>query len=300
MLQRPINVLLVEPDTERLARTREALGSARPNTVHVQVVERLSETLARLTEGGIDIVLLDLDLPDSHGVATVERLNAFAPDVPVVVLADEADEEVAQRTVQGGAQEYLVREEIQPALLHRAIRHAIERHRLLSALRSLSLIDELTGLYNQRGFGELGDQYLKLARRSSRTVALLCFDIDRFKTINDTLGHHVGDRALVQMADILRAAFRRSDIVARIGGDEFAVLALQGTEEDPDSLEERFRERLAEFNRAHSGRYRLAASMGSARQDAGEKVRLEELLSRADQRLHEEKRAKRAMVQVEG
>lgn len=178
----------------------------------------LSQALARLSQGGIDAVLLDLDLPDSQGMVTFERTYAFATDVPIIVLTSTSDEAVGVSTVQGGAQDFLVKEEIIPAILARAVRHAIERHRLLSALKSLSLIDDLTGLYNRRGFADLGEQYLKLARRTTRGVTMVFLDLDRFKTINDSLGHHVGDRALIKVADILKATFRRSDIIARLGG----------------------------------------------------------------------------------
>lgn len=287
----------MEPDEDRLAETREALAGVRPPAIEVEWAGHLSEALARLTEGGIEAVLLNLDLPDSHGVATFERTHAFAPDVPIVVLTDEADDTVAVRTVQGGAQDYLVRDELQPPLLARSIRHAIERHRLLSALRSLSLIDELTGLYNRRGFADLGSQYLKLARRGSRSVILVFLDLDRFKTINDTLGHHVGDRALIQVGHILRATFRRSDILARIGGDEFAVLALQASDEEPENLLQRVRDRVDEFNESNRERYHLSVSMGMARQDAEQRVRLEELLSEADRAMHEEKHRKRTVLQ---
>jgi diguanylate cyclase (GGDEF)-like protein len=295
--QRPIKVLLIEPDEDHLAETRETLAQVRPPAIEVEWAGRLSDALARLTEGGIEAVLLNLELPDSQGVATFERTYAFAPDVPIVVLTDEADDAAAVSTVQGGAQDYLVRDEIQPALLARSIRHAIERHRLLSALRSLSLIDDLTGLYNRRGFADLGAQYLKLARRTSRSVTLVYLDLDRFKTINDTLGHHVGDRALINVAEILRTTFRRSDIVARMGGDEFAVLALEGSDEKAENLGERVQERVAEFNRTHRGPYRISVSLGTARQDGDQRTRVEDLLAEADEVMHEAKKAKRAVLQ---
>ena len=253
----------------------------------------LSEALARLTQGGIDAILLDLELPDSQGMATFDRTYAFAPDVPVIVLTNEEDEDLGTGTVQGGAQDYLVKDEVSPALLARSVRHAIERHRLLSALRSLSLIDDLTGLYNRRGFADLGEQYLKLARRATRGVTIVFLDLDRFKTINDSLGHHVGDRALIKVAEILRATFRRSDIIARLGGDEFAVLALEASGESAEVLIDRLRERVAEFNRTSREAYQLSVSIGMARHDGDMRMRLEDLLAEADNAMYEEKRGKR-------
>ncbi len=297
MYQRPIKVLLVESDREYLDELRGRLGDVRSGSgIDLEWVGELSQALARLTQGGIDAVLLDLELPDSHGMVTFERMYAFAPDVPIIVLTDISDEEVAMSTVQGGAQEFLVKDELVPTVLARSVRHAIERHRLLSALRSLSLIDDLTGLYNRRGFADLGEQYLKLARRTARGVTMVFLDLDRFKTINDSLGHHVGDRALMKVADILRATFRRSDIVARLGGDEFAVLALEASGESAELLLDRLRERFGEFNRTSREPYQLAVSIGMARHDGDSRIRLEDLLAEADDAMYEEKRGRRRAV----
>lgn len=292
--QRPIKALLVEPDGEYLEALRERLGEARAGLgIELEWAGELSQALARLTQGGIDAVLLDLELPDSRGMVTFERARAFVPDVPIIVLTQDDDESMAVAAVQGGAQDYLVKGEVTAGLLARSLRHAIERHRLLSALRSLSLIDDLTGLYNRRGFADLGEQYLKLARRSSRGVTVVFLDLDRFKTINDSLGHHVGDRALMRVADILRDTFRRSDIIGRLGGDEFAVLALEASGESADLLVERLRERVREFNQASREPYQLAVSVGMARHDGEMRVRLEDLLAEADNAMYEEKRTKR-------
>lgn len=294
--QRPTKVLLVEENPDDVEGLRSALHGVEGNPFELEWVERLSEGLQRLSRGGIDVVLLDLNLPDSEGLVTFERMHAFAPDVPIVVLTNVDDETVAVRTVQGGAQDYLVKGQVGEPLLIRSLRYAIERHRLLSALRSLSLIDDLTGLYNRRGFADLGEQHLKLARRTNRAVTLVYADVDQFKTINDTLGHHVGDRALLKMAEILRATFRRSDILARLGADEFAVLALEASGEDAKLLVERLQARIRQFNEVGKDSYHLSVSVGLARYEEGSRSRLDELLARADSAMYEEKRSKRRAV----
>lgn len=296
MQQRPVKILLVESDREYLDDLRERLSALRQGELDIEWAGELSEALARLTQGGIDAVLLDLDLPDSSGMVTFERAYAFAPDVPIIVLTDEADEKVAMATVQGGAQDYLVKAEVKASVLARSVRHAIERHRLLSALRSLSLIDDLTGLYNRRGFSDLGEQYLKLAKRSARGVTMVYLDLDRFKTINDSLGHHVGDRALLKVADILKATFRRSDIIARLGGDEFGVLALEASHESSELLIMRLRESITEFNETSSEPYQLSVSIGMARHEGDMRVRLEDLVEEADSVMYKEKHGKRSVV----
>ncbi len=294
MQHRPIKVLLVDSDEQYVDELQDGLEPEQRALLDVEAVGELSQALARLTQGGLDLLLLSLDLDDSQGMVTFDRAYAFAPDVPIVVISENSDDERAVATVQAGAQDYLVKSELTPGLLVRSVRHAIERHRLFSALRSLSLIDDLTGLYNRRGFADLGEQYLKLARRSGRGVTMVYLDLDRFKTINDSLGHHVGDRALLKVADILRATFRRSDIIARLGGDEFGVLALEAADESSELLVERLRERVEDFNESSPEPYQLSISVGMAHHDDDPRVRLDDLVAEADAEMYREKHDKRA------
>lgn len=290
VIQRPVKVLLVEHDPERPGGLHASLDDAQGVRLDVEQVGELAEGLERLSRGGIDVVLLDLSLPDSQGMVTFERTHAFAPQVPIIVVTDHDDENLALATVQGGAQDYVVRGQTEPSEVIRSLRYAIERHRLLSALRSLALLDELTGLYNRRGFLQLGEQYLKLAFRSQRGGALLYLDVDRFRTINESLGHHVGDRALLRMADILRSTVRSSDVMARLGGDEFTVLALESTDETCDGLVDRIQEALAAFNDLGREPYRLATSIGLARFGPETQPAIEDLLQDAASDMQETRR----------
>jgi diguanylate cyclase (GGDEF)-like protein len=283
LVRRSTRVLLVEEEPENLDTFREAFSRLDDGHYQVEWVGELSRALQRLSLGGVDVVILDLDLPDSQGLATFERANAFASD---------DDLQLALRTVQAGAQDYLVEGRMDRDLLVRSIRYAIERHRLLSALRSLSLIDDLTGLYNRRGFLDLGEHHLKLARRSGRPLTLFYLDLDQFKSINDSFGHHVGDRGLVRVADLLRQTFRRSDLLARLGGDEFAALALEASGDDVRTLVGRLRNRIRDVNATGREPFRLSASIGIARYEDGRRIRLDELLARADAAMYSEKRQK--------
>lgn len=296
-MQRPINVLLVESDPEDLDGLRKNLAETPGGPIELEWVSELASALQRLSAGGIDAVLLDTALPDSDGIVSFERTNAFAPDVPIIVISDLDDDELAVSAVQGGAQDFLWKDEATPSVLTRSIRYAIERHRLLSALRSLSLIDEVTNLYNRGGFADLGAQYVKLARRSEQGITLVYVDIDRFKTINDSLGHHIGDRALVKVAEILRVTFRRSDIIARLGGDDFAVLALEATGEDALALVERLRRQVSDSNETSKEPYQLSISVGMARYEGDGRATLEGLLDQAEKAMQAEKAEKRRVVE---
>ena len=114
MQHRPIKVLLVESDEDYVAEVRGAVSRSQTGALEVEAVSELSHALARLSQGGVDVILLGLDLADSRGMVTFDRAYAFAPDVPIIVITREPDEEAAIAAVQGGAQDYLVKVEITP------------------------------------------------------------------------------------------------------------------------------------------------------------------------------------------
>jgi diguanylate cyclase (GGDEF)-like protein len=171
-------------------------------------------------------------------------------------------------------------------------RDVSERRQREEALRALSLMDELTGLYNRRGFLTLAEQQLKVARRGHREVVLLFVDMDDFKEINDRFGHQEGDQALQRTAAILRQTFRDSDIVARMGGDEFVVLASDIAHGTGPLIVERLRHELAARNERDGFSYRLSFSVGVATFDPERPPELEDLLATADAMLYEQKRAR--------
>lgn len=158
-------------------------------------------------------------------------------------------------------------------------------------LRALSLVDDLTGLNNRRGFLALAQQQIKMARRNKRELVLLFVDMDDFKQINDRHGHREGDGALQRAARVLRNTFRDSDIIARLGGDEFVVLAAEtGTSA---SIVQRLRRELTERNERDGYPYLLSFSVGAARFDPEAPPTIEELLHTADAMLYEQKRQRR-------
>jgi len=170
-----------------------------------------------------------------------------------------------------------------------------ERKQLEERLRGLSLVDDLTGLYNRRGFLTLAEQQLKIAGRAMRKMLQIFADVDGLKRINDTHGHEEGDRALVETARILRRTFRSSDIVARIGGDEFAILASESQEGSEAICAARLRRAIETWNAQNSRvPFRLSLSVGVIDYDPHAPCSIEELLARADSLMYEEKKRKRA------
>ncbi|MDX6529077.1 MAG: hypothetical protein QOH41_1367 [Blastocatellia bacterium] len=178
------------------------------------------------------------------------------------------------------------------------IQDITERKRAEAALQSLSLVDELTGLYNRRGFLAVTEQHLASIRRNDRVPVILYADLDGLKEINDSLGHHEGDRALATAAEIFKEAFRSTDIVARLGGDEFVVLAALDPEEEAESLTRRLQDRFRASNQRGSRAYDLSISVGLAHFDDEESHSIEDLMARADRAMYQDKRRKRSRQMV--
>lgn len=220
-----MQLLLVEDSNVDASFLRACLKQDKALNFEVHRVCTLAEAQALLSEPDTwDIVLLDLNLPDSEGLETFERLQSINSEVPIVVLSGHDDEQMALAAVNRGVQDYLVKWEGGGKLIVRSIRYAIERKRTERHLQYLAQYDPLTGVGNRQYFT---DQIFKAAARARRVgsqLALLFLDLDHFKNVNDAMGHDVGDRLLKRVAHRLQSCLRLGDFIARIGGDEFAVL----------------------------------------------------------------------------
>jgi two-component system, cell cycle response regulator len=287
----PTRVLLVEDNPGDARLVREALHDGAPDQFKVQVADSLQHALASLGPGveEVDVILLDLSLPDSQGLETYRAIHARDPEVPVLVLSGLNDESVALKAVNEGAQDFLRKSKVDSELLPRAIRYAIERHGMLAQVRQLAVNDELTGLLNRRGFLLLAEHQRSLADRKGTSLGLVFIDVDRFKTINDTCGHEEGDRALKEMAGLLQRTFRRSDVVARLGGDEFIVLMTDIKGAGVQIVLDRLAKSLAAFNHQTQYPWNLSISLGVALYDSAHPVTLEALMASADQSMYQAK-----------
>ena len=217
-------LLLVEDSRSDAFLVRQMVAEdprARFEVVHAT---SLAGALPELGAGAFLCVVLDLGLPDASGLEALAAVLEAVPSVPVVVLTAWHDDALGVKAVQAGAQDYLVKGEVTPSLLSRAIHYAVERKHVEEQLAHAALHDALTGLPNRHLFLDRLDQALARLERKASKVAVLFLDLDRFKTVNDSLGHDVGDELLVAVATRLRHLVRESDTIARFGGDEFTIL----------------------------------------------------------------------------
>lgn len=287
-------ILLVEDNPSDVLLVREAFQQGLTSGVTLVEVDRLSSALLKLAEERFDLILLELSLPDSQGIETLRTVRERASDIPIVVCTGLADDVLGVQAVQAGAQDYLVKSEINRSLLVRSMCYAIERHRLKTQLETTSLLDELCGLHNRRGFLILGKQQMRNAQRLGGAITLLFIDVDGMKRVNDRFGHQEGDLALRDTAEIMRRTFRQSDILARIGGDEFIVMASLPPGVSTDVLISRLHMHLDSCQRAHQRSYTLSLSVGAETHAVSTETSLEELLAQADKRMYEQKRRKTA------
>ncbi len=267
------------------------LNSAGPAPFHLSQVSGLDLAAEEISAREVDIVLLDLGARHVQARSLVEAVRAAAPDMPLVILSESEDESLAVDSLRQGAQEYLPKDGLDCAVLNRALRHSIERHRLQKDLHKLSLLDDLTGLRNRRGFFTLAEQHLRVLRRKG-TALLVYLDLDDLKKINDTYGHLEGNRALVVAANILRASFRQSDIIARIGGDEFCVLMTDAGQDSEAQVRTRVLLHVGMTNSLPTWPFRVSFSIGIVDVPTACQPPIDELLHLADARMYEEKRSK--------
>lgn len=261
------------------------------------------------------LAILDRTMPEMDGIAVCRLARQQQSETPIYIILLTAQSSKQDIVVgfEAGADDYVTkpfdRDELHARVevgirivgLQRSLAQRVaeleqalgELRQAQETLRNLSLTDDLTGLYNRRGFFTLADQYLKNLRRAGKEASLIYIDMDGLKSINDTHGHDEGSKALNKIAEILRRTFRQSDIIARIGGDEFVILETDAERTDAQVSLARLRENLRKHNDANSNLYELSLSIGIVRGGPEEYPTVEALLTRGDELMYEEKRGKK-------
>jgi diguanylate cyclase (GGDEF)-like protein len=291
MNRKRLTVLLIEDDEDDHVLVRDLLEDTSYDHVHLDWETTYEGGRAALQKGEHDICLMDYRLGARDGLALIRELDTTTPITPIIFLTGQDSRDLDLQAMEAGAADYLVKGKIEAPLLERAIRYALERHRLLLEMHRRALLDALTGTFNRRGFEEQMGRELKLARRRGRPIALLFADVDNFKAINDRFGHAEGDLALQEVAGLLASSFRATDLIARLGGDEFVVVALDTSLRDVSIPEQRLRHRMEQRNATTDRPYTLSLTLGFSVFDPDDPCDLWELVARADQHMYQRKRA---------
>lgn len=290
-----IKTLLIEDDAADRLFIKQVLLENERTSYDIHFCECLSTAMEMLEQNSFDIILLDLILSDSYGIDTFKKVFDKYKGIPIVILSGITDELVALDAVRKGAQDYLMKNEITPILLKRIINYAIERNQLMNKLNQKSITDDLTELYNRRGFLNMAHQHLDLARRIEKKIGLFFIDLDGMKDINDRFGHQEGDRALIYVSTVLKECFRVTDLIGHLHGDEFAVLVYLESINDLKELEERVRDKIQKHNCVSADKYLLSVSIGSIYMDPQEDIDIQRSLDKADQLMYQEKAEKKKL-----
>lgn len=290
-----VNVLIIDDDLEYAEMLQDVFSKIEVGQFKSTHIDRLTKAMSYLEREKPDVILLDLSLPDSSPQDTFFTIHDKIPHIPIVVVTGHTDRSLAINAVREGAQDYIIKGDFDFNQLARAMLYAIERHQARSLLEQLSFEDELTGLLNRRGFVTLAPQNIKIAQRANWEILLIFADLDGLKSINDTYGHQEGDKAIKEAAKVLKDTFRTSDLIARIGGDEFSVLAINASRDGIETITNRLNANIARQNQSDRD-YPLAISFGIERFDANSDMPLNEMLQQADQALYKKKNNKRGSM----
>lgn len=279
-----------------------------------------------------DLIIADnVLLPNLSGIALVQRLRSepLLAGTPVIFHAANYDVSDVHHLARANGIKYILRKPAEPQEILRAVNGSLKRPVAVSnlpntgqlqrehlqtladklyqkvseleqaneRLRQFSLTDGLTGLNNRRGFMILATSLLKFARRANYSLSLLYIDLDSLKFINDTFGHVAGDTAIIHFAHLLLETFRESDIIGRMGGDEFVIMIMDASDSDLASMQARLQSIVDAHNRQVESGHALAFSLGIIRVDASSSITMEEILSEADAAMYQHKLSRRRKPQ---
>lgn len=311
-----LKILLIEDDPDQRFLMGHMLkrGSSAENPFELEFAAKIKEAQERIQAGGIDIVLLDLSLSGTRGLETILLFEKELTRIPFIIYTASDDEKLAVEAVVRGAQDYLVKGQVNSTSLMRSIRYAVERHRLHHELKStadelqkaneklkgLVFVDALTGLLNRRGLEMVLHHEIASMKRAGGQLFVVMLDLDNFKKVNDVLGHSVGDVVLKQVAQKIKSALRKTDQACRIGGDEFMVLISQSRYGEAERAAERLRLAISGMPiESLQQKIQVTCSAGMI-PVSHEMVSIDELIAHADVFLKESKQRGKNQVVFKG
>jgi len=290
MEEKTARILVVDDDPHLRKSLADILGV---KGYRVVTASDGSEAIAAIEKDDISVALIDLKLPDMDGLAVMGRLKRHAPLAEAIILTGHASLDSAIEATKQGAFSYLLKPYQMDTLLL-DIQHAVERKQAQEEIRVLATTDMLTGINNRREFSGLLANEIARARRYGNALALIMYDIDFFKQVNDEFGHDAGDQVLRDMTDLVRRNTRTVDVLARWGGEEFMILMPQSDMAAAQKAAEKLRAAIAKHR--FDGIRALTASFGVTVFHPKEEIN--SLLKRVDDALYQAKKRGRNRVEI--
>jgi two-component system cell cycle response regulator len=278
------SVIIVDDDKRLLEIFKTALSL---EGYQCETASSAESALELINKTSFDIMLTDIRMPGIEGFELTHKAKKIIPDMAVIIMTAYAEEFSYDNAMEAGASDFIKK----PFTLNELMAR-IQHVKLQEKVRTMAVTDELTGLYNRRGFFSLAEKLLQLCKREKKGIFMLYTDLDGLKKINDTFGHKEGDMALIDIANILRNNYRESDIIARIGGDEFVVIPIGTTEDSAKIATSRLQKSIEIHNSEINRSYKLSLSFGIAYYDPENPCSIDELLVQGDKLMYEQKRHK--------
>lgn len=270
MTQRRLRLLLAEGSPGEAAAALHGLYAGSDPGLDLTVVSTIATLLLTIKIVDPEVILLDLGLSLREPTDAVHLVHRAAPGVPLIVIADPAEKEQANRSLAEGALAYVLKGHTVAHTLERVLRAALERNTLAGLADMLR--DRVTGLYTRDGFLTVGRRRLEEAMRASSSLVLICVLFENLQTLQDAFGPGTADRALNDVAGLLKGCCRRSDVVGRLGEVQFAILGIDAVAPSAEVMRNRLKQHLAVHNQTRSpwGPIGLRTSIGSwTPKDAG-------------------------------
>ena len=256
-------ILLIDDDRLQFRLTHRMFDSFHGERFELEWADNFDDGLVRLLKGNYTACLLDYQLGPRDGLELIAAAVAQGCHTPIIFLTAETSENIDTAAMNAGALDYLVKGEITPHSLERSLRYALKLGDTLGQLRQLATTDQLTGLLNRREFDRLLVEEVERTRRFERPLARVLIDLDHFKSINDRHGHPAGDTVLRTVATRITETVRSLDRVARIGGEEFAVLLMETSVEEAMAAAQRLIEVMRGAPMAVSDEVRLPVTISA-------------------------------------
>ena len=292
MNAKPLKLLLLEDGGKDARCLQKVIADGGSFECDLVKIDELERALCEQTQE-LPILLLRSADSSSRLSNDLKRIREIASNVPVLILPKKLDGLLHPGADAGNDLKSTRHHRTNLKKLARILRYGLRQTQVESELSHLAISDELTGLYNRRGFLLLGSERMELAHSLKKNVLLFFADLDNLKQINDQFGHQEGDQALLKTAEIFRNTFRNSDITGRFGGDEFTALVIEEYGQTADTISRRLQENMAELA-ANNTHYPLSLSVGMTRYAAEMRSSLQKLLAQADQALYKQKQANHA------
>jgi len=257
------------------------------------------DALEIVKEEKVDLILLDIMMPEMDGFEVCQKLkdDSQTQNIPIIFITAKTDEESIEKAYEIGGADYVTKP-FRPKELLARVKKELQIQDMMDELKLLASVDPMTKLYNRRYFTKISTHTLDLAKREKTDLSIIMIDIDKFKNINDTYGHQVGDEIIIALAQILLPDQRKSDITCRYGGEEFVILLPNTSTQGATIVANNIRKDVENFifNLSEDKILKFTVSLGVSQVDINNEDNIELALKRADDALYQAKENGRNQV----